>query len=67
MVHGARAVMQFRDKQCPALKAWLAKLASRIHFNVAVVALANKLARMAGAVLATGESYRPPRLAANSD
>jgi len=65
-VHGARAVMQFRDKQCPALKAWLAELASRVHFNVAVVALANKLARMAWAVLATGESYRPPRLAAAS-
>ena len=31
--------------------------------NVAGVALANKLARMAWAVLATGEAYRPPLLA----
>jgi transposase len=66
-VHGARAVMQFRDKQSPALKTWLAQLASRVHFNVAVVALANKLARMAWAVLATGELYRPPLMAGASD
>lgn len=59
-VHGARAVLQFREKQSAGLKAWLAQLTSRTHHNVAVVALANKLARMAWAVLATGEAYRPP-------
>jgi transposase len=64
-VHGARAVMQFKEKQSPALKAWLAQLSSRVHVNVAVVALANKLARMAWAVLATGQLYQPPRQAAN--
>ena len=62
-VHGARAVLQFREKQSSGLKAWLAQLTSRSHHNVAVVALANKLARMAWAVLATGEAYRPPLLA----
>jgi transposase len=61
-VHGARAVLQFQEKQSPALKAWLAQLTSRVHFNVAVVALANKLARMAWAVLATGKLYQPPLL-----
>ena len=65
-VHGARAVLQFQHKQSPGLKAWLAQLTSRVHFNVAVVALANKLARMAWAVLATGQLYRPPLLAAGS-
>lgn len=65
-VHGARAVLQFQHKQSPGLKAWLAQLTSRVHFNVAVVALANKLARMAWAVLTTGEFYRPPLLAAGS-
>jgi transposase len=63
-IHGARAVLQFREKQSSGLKAWLAQLTSRTHHNVAVVALANKLARMAWAVLATGEAYRPPLLAA---
>jgi transposase len=63
-VHGARAVLQFREKQSPGLKAWLAQLTSRTHHNVAVVALANKLARMAWAVLVTGEVYRAPVMAA---
>jgi hypothetical protein len=37
---------------------------SRTHYNVAGVALANKLPRMAWAVLATGKAYRAPPLAA---
>ena len=63
-VQGARAVLQFREKQSSGLSAWLAQLASRTHRNVAAVALANKLARMAWAVLAKNEPYRPPMLAA---
>jgi transposase len=62
-VQGARAVLQFRDKQCSGLRHWLAELSSRSHYNVVGVALANKLARMAWAVLARGEAYRPPVLA----
>src|SRR5207248_9455293 len=65
-VQGARAVLQFRDKQSPGLKAWLAQLTSRTHYNIVGVALANKLARMAWAVLAKGDVYRPPVLAAAS-
>jgi transposase len=62
-VHGAHAVMQQRAKQSSGLSQWLEQLASRVHRNVAVVALANKLARMAWAVLVKGERYRPPLLA----
>jgi transposase len=62
-VQGARAVLQFRDKQSPGLSTWLAQLTARTHYNVAGVALANKLARIAWAVLAKGEVYRPPVLA----
>ncbi len=62
-VQGARAVLQFREKQSSGLSAWLAQLAARAHHNVVGVALANKLARMAWAVLAKGEVYRPPELA----
>jgi len=65
-VHGARAVLQYKDKQSPGLKAWLSQLSARVHFNVAVVALANKLARIAWVVLATGQLYRPPLLAAGA-
>jgi hypothetical protein len=36
------------------------------HQNIAIVALANKLARMAWAVLAKNEAYRPPLLAGNT-
>jgi transposase len=62
-VQGARAVLQFRDKQSPGLRKWLQELFARTHYNVAGVALANKLARMAWAVLASGDIYRPPVLA----
>jgi transposase len=63
-VQCARAVLQQKATQSPGLKAWLEKLTARTHRNVAGVALANKLARMAWAVLATGEAYRAPLLAA---
>jgi transposase len=62
-VQGARAVMQQRTKQSSGLSVWLAQLISRSHRNVATVALANKLARIAWAVLAKNELYRPPVLA----
>ena len=61
-MQGARAVLQQRSKQSSGLSVWLAQLISRSHRNVAAVALANKLARMAWAVLAKNEQYRPPVL-----
>ena len=61
-VQGARAVMQDRTKQSSDLSAWLAQLTARTHQNIAIVALANKLARMAWAVLAKNEAYRPSLL-----
>lgn len=62
-VQGARAVLQKRTAQSSGLSSWLEHLTSRTHPNVVAIALANKLARMAWAVLARGESYRPPLLA----
>jgi transposase len=59
-VQGPHAVLQFREKQSSGLSAWLAQLSARGNYNVAGVALANKLARIAWAVLAKGEVYRPP-------
>ena len=53
-------------RETSGLHAWLSKLASRAHSNVVAVALANKLARMAWALLTKGELYRPPLLAADA-
>jgi hypothetical protein len=44
------------------MSAWLAQLAGRAHHNVVAVALASKLARIAWAVLAKEEQYRPQAL-----
>jgi transposase len=65
-VQGARTVMQHRAKQSPGLSSWLAQLLARSHQNVAIVALANKLVRMAWAVLCKNEVYRSPILATSS-
>lgn len=65
-VHGARAVLQHSSTQSAGLSAWLGQLTLRAHHNVVCVALANKLARIAWAVLATGQTYRPPEPAATA-
>jgi transposase len=59
-VQGARSVLLQRHKQVPGLREWLAQLLARTHQNVIVVALANKLVRMAWAVLCKNERYRTP-------
>ena len=59
-VQGARTVLQHRTKQSPGLSTWLAQLLARAHQNVVIVALANKLIRMAWAVLCKNEVYRAP-------
>ncbi len=61
-VQGAHSVLLQRSKQTSALSLWLAHLASRKRPQVATVALANKMARMAWVVLYKGEAYRPPQL-----
>src|SRR5713101_1797808 len=59
-VQGARGVVQQRHNQAPGLGCWLAQLLGRTHQNDVVVALANKLVRMAWAVLCKNERYRAP-------
>jgi transposase len=59
-IQGARSVVQQRHKQAPGLSSWLAQLLARAHLNVVIVALANKLVRMAWAVLCKNERYRAP-------
>ena len=45
------------------LSRWIIKLQARRHHNVAAVALANKMARMAWVIMARGEDYIPERSA----
>src|SRR6201987_4532017 len=58
LIHGARAVL-FRVKYDTAgFGQWIHRLAQRAPSNKVVVAIANKLARMAWAVLSSGKQYR---------
>lgn len=61
LIHGARAaVLAARHKQ-DARSRWIQALVARRGHNVAVVAVANKNARIAWALLRTGECYRRPQ------
>jgi len=64
LIHGARAAaMRIKRDRVP-IGAWMDALEARAPRNVLVVAMANKLARIAWAVLSTGEEYRPGVIAA---
>jgi transposase len=64
LIHGARAAMPSLLTTNTRLGAWLRGLAGRVHKNVAIVALANKLARIAWAVLHRGETFNAKPMAA---
>jgi transposase len=63
LVVGAHAVLR-RAKQSPQNYPWLAQLLARRPFKVVAIALANKMARVAWALLTRGSTYRVPPLAA---
>jgi transposase len=58
LVQGARTIMQRVDKRTDTLGVWVRSLLTRRHSNVVACALANKLARIAWAILARGTNYR---------
>lgn len=66
LVQGARAVLIQSHRHHDALNEWVQRVMARRHTNVATVALANKIARIAWAVLAKGVSYEPRLLAQTS-
>jgi transposase len=57
LIHGARAVLPYLVERETPLGRWARGLLARAHKNVAVVALANKLARIAWAILAHDCAY----------
>lgn len=61
-IHGARTVLHLVKDRTSPLTLWVDGLRERAHANVAGVAMANKLARVAWAVLTKGERYRPAAL-----
>jgi transposase len=56
-IHGARAAMPGLAKSQTPLGAWLRGLLARTHRNIVIVALANKLARIAWAVLTRDQGF----------
>ncbi|WP_228535761.1 IS110 family transposase [Noviherbaspirillum malthae] len=51
LIHGARTCVLHLNRSTDRLGVWIARLESRMHINKVVVALANKLARVAWIVL----------------
>ncbi len=59
MIHGARAVVARAKHKDDQLSRWVTNIANKKHPNVAAVALANKTARMAWAMLRNETDYDP--------
>src|SRR6201994_1409936 len=57
LIHGARSALPSLATSATPLGGWLRGLLQRMHKNAAVVALANKLARIVWVVLRRGEEF----------
>lgn len=60
-INGARSVLRLAKNRTDRLSRWAEQVRQRRGFNIAVVALANKLARIAWAIIARGEAFDPNR------
>ncbi len=59
LVHGARSAVRTAKDRDDRLSRWVVSLQSRRHANVVAVAMANKIARMAWAIMTQGTDYDP--------
>lgn len=59
VIHGARSVVHHAKHKDDPLSRWVKRIQAKSGTNVAAVALANKLVRIAWVILRHGERYRP--------
>lgn len=59
LIHGARAALRGATRRDDRRSRWVLELEKRRGRNVAIVALANKMARMVWAMWTTQQDYRP--------
>jgi hypothetical protein len=59
LIHGARAMMRYAKTRDDRLSQWVTRIAATRHPNIAAVAMANKTARIAWAMMTNGTDYRP--------
>lgn len=64
LVHGARAMIRTAKVKEDGLSQWVTRIAITRHPNIAAVALANKTARIAWAMMVKESDYRPELVAA---
>jgi transposase len=63
LVIGATGLIRYKRDNVPGGLAWLTKLLGKKPVRLVTVALANKMARIAWAVMTSGEVYREPQAA----
>jgi transposase len=59
LIHGARSVLRTARTKADRLSTWVTRIATTRHPNIAAVALANKTARIAWAMMSRGTDYQP--------
>ena len=64
LVHGARSMISASKGKDDRLSQWVMRIATTRHPNVAAVAMANKTARIAWAMIRRGSDYQPALAAA---
>jgi len=57
MIDGARAIVGWVKNKTDGLSQWIKKLLTRMHYSKVLIAVANKLTRMAWVILSRNEQY----------